>query len=309
MAEQTTSGERAGGAVGGEGLDAHPGNGDLPARYPGRRPAPLVIKPSSGWVSLGLRELWAYRELFYILVWRDVKVRYKQTAVGVIWTVLQPLAMMALFTLVFGHLLDVPSEGVPYPLFIFAALVPWQVFAQALGTSAGSLVNNRDLIAKIYFPRLLVPAAPVVAAAIDLLLGLVVLAAFMAFYGVVPSLAVLALPALVLFAVLVALAAGMILSALNVRYRDVQYAIPFLTQFLFFATPIVYTVEIFPQPWRTLLGLNPVAGVVEGFRWALFDPVGGFEPLIGVSVGVTALLLVAGLAYFRRAERTFADEV
>jgi lipopolysaccharide transport system permease protein len=181
MAEQTTSGERAGGAVGGEGLDAHPGNGDLPARYPGRRPAPLVIKPSSGWVSLGLRELWAYRELFYILVWRDVKVRYKQTAVGVIWTVLQPLAMMALFTLVFGHLLDVPSEGVPYPLFIFAALVPWQVFAQALGTSAGSLVNNRDLIAKIYFPRLLVPAAPVVAAAIDLLLGLVVLAAFMAY--------------------------------------------------------------------------------------------------------------------------------
>lgn len=309
MAEQTTSGERAGEAVGGEGLDAHPGNGDLPARYPGRRPAPLVIKPSSGWVSLGLRELWAYRELFYILVWRDVKVRYKQTAVGVIWTVLQPLAMMALFTLVFGHLLDVPSEGVPYPLFIFAALVPWQVFAQALGTSAGSLVNNRDLIAKIYFPRLLVPAAPVVAAAIDLLLGLVVLAAFMAYYGVVPSLAVLALPSLVLFAVLVALAAGMILSALNVRYRDVQYAIPFLTQFLFFATPIVYTVEIFPQPWRTLLGLNPVAGVVEGFRWALFDPVGGFEPLIGVSVGVTALLLVAGLAYFRRAERTFADEV
>jgi lipopolysaccharide transport system permease protein len=309
MVEQTTSGERAGGAVAGEGLEAHPGNGELLPGRPARRPPPLVIKPSSGWVSLGLRELADYRELFYILVWRDVKVRYKQTAVGVIWTVLQPLAMMALFALVFGHLLNVPSEGVPYPLFIFAALVPWQLFAQALGASAGSLVANRELVAKIYFPRLLVPAAPVVAAAIDLLLGLVVLGAFMAYYGVVPSLAVLALPALVLFAVAVALAAGMILSALNVRYRDVQSTIPFLTQFLFFATPIVYTVEIFPGPWRTLVGLNPVAGVVEGFRWALFEPVGEFEPLIGVSVGVTALLLVGGLAYFRRAERTFADEI
>jgi lipopolysaccharide transport system permease protein len=216
---------------------------------------------------------------------------------------------MGLFTLVFGHLIRIPSEGVPYPLFIFAALVPWQLFVQALGSSAGSLVENRDLISKIYFPRLFVPAAPVLAATIDLLLALVVLGVFMGIYGVDPSPAILLLPALVVFTILVALSAGMVLSALNVRYRDVQYAVPFLTQFLFFATPVVYSSDIFPEPWRIFLGLNPMAGVVESFRWALFDPAGGFEPFIFVSIGVTAVLLVLGLAYFRRAERSFADEV
>lgn len=309
MAEQTTGGERVQEDVLREKAEGPATNGaPSPARV-GPRPQPLIIEPSSGWVSLNLQELWAYRELLLFLVWRDVKVRYKQTAVGVIWTLLQPVAIMGLFTLVFGHLIRIPSEGVPYPLFIFAALVPWQLFVQALGTSAGSLVENRDLISKIYFPRLFVPAAPVLAATIDLVLALVVLGAFMGVYGVGPSPAVLVLPALVIFTILVALSAGIVLSAVNVRYRDVQYAVPFLTQFLFFATPIVYSSDIFPEPWRIFLGLNPMAGVVESFRWALFDPAGGFEPLILVSVGVTGVLLVLGLAYFRRAERTFADEV
>lgn len=267
------------------------------------------IRPTERRAALRLGELWTYRELLYFLVWRDVKVRYKQAALGAAWVVLQPVLMVALFSLIFGRLLDVNTGGTPYPLFVFAGLLPWQIFANALTQSGNSLVANQHLITKIYFPRLLLPLAAVLAALVDFVVTLLILVVLMLWYGVGPSLGVLLLPLIVVVVLLTALSVGTWLSALNVRYRDVQHLLPFMTQFWFFATPIAYSSAVLPASWRSVLGLNPMAGAVEGFRWALFGTHVEVGPVVLVSACVVAGLLVSGLTYFRLTERTFADVV
>ncbi len=269
----------------------------------------LVIRPSRGWVSLKLHDLWDYRELLYFLVWRDIKVRYKQTALGAAWAVLQPFLTMVVFSVFFGRLAGISSDGLPYPVFSYAALLPWQLFAYALYESGNSLVANQQLITKVYFPRLVIPLAAVLAGLLDFAVAFVVLLAMMAYYGIAPTPAILTLPLFLLLAIATAFAVGLWLSALNVQYRDVRYTLPFLTQFWLFATPIAYPSSIIPEPWRTWYGLNPMAGVVEGFRWALFGTAATPGPVILVSILVTAVLLVGGLIYFRRMERIFADLV
>ncbi len=274
-------------------------------------PAPgvVVIRPSHGWVPLKLRDLWEYRELLYFLVWRDIKVRYKQTVIGGAWAILQPFLTMVVFSIFFGRLAGVPSDGIPYPLFTYAALLPWQLFAHAVTESGNSLVANRNLITKVYFPRVIVPVAAVLAGLVDFAIAFVVLLGMMLYYHIVPTAAIFLLPVFLLLAVATALAVGLWFSALNVQYRDVRYMLPFLTQFWMFATPIAYPSSIVPEPWRALYGLNPLAGVVEGFRWALLGQTGAVGPLILVSAGIVLVLLVSGLFYFRRMERTFADTV
>jgi len=271
--------------------------------------ATTLIRPSRNWVSLKLRDLWEYRELLYFLVWRDIKVRYKQTALGAAWAILQPFLTMVVFSLFFGRLAGVPSDGIPYPIFAYTALLPWQLFAHALHESGNSLVANQQLITKVYFPRLVIPISAVLAGLVDFAVGFVVLLGMMFYYGIVPTAAVLALPLLLLLAVATALAVGLWLSALNVKYRDVRYVIPFLTQFWLFATPIAYSSSLVPARLRPFYGLNPMAGVVEGFRWALLGKAGGIGPLVFVSALAVAVLLVGGLIYFRRMEKTFADIV
>jgi lipopolysaccharide transport system permease protein len=268
-----------------------------------------VIRPSSGWRSLDLRELWSYRELLYFLVWRDVKVRYKQTALGASWAILQPFLTMVVFSIFFGRLAGVPSDGLPYPLFAFAALVPWTFFATGLTQAANSLVGSQDLIKKVYFPRLAIPAAAVLASGVDFIIAFVVLLLMMAVYGYAPTFGVLILPALVLLALVTALGAGLWLAALNVQYRDVRLTVPFLVQIWLFATPIAYPSSMLDGAWRTLYAINPMVGVVEGFRWALLGTETSPGPMIVVS-GLAALaLLAAGALYFRRMENTFADIV
>jgi len=269
----------------------------------------LRIEAPKGFAALQLRELWEYRELLYFLTWRDVKVRYKQTALGAAWAILQPLLAMVIFTLFFGRLAKMPSDGVPYSLFAYSGLVPWMFFAAGLNQSSNSLVGSANLITKVYFPRLVIPIATVLAGLVDLLLSGVVLAGMMAIDHVSLKPSVLFLPLFVLLALAASLATGLWLSALNVRYRDIRYLVPFLTQFWLFATPIAYPSSLLPMPWRTLYGLNPMVGVVEGFRWALFGAKTGAGPLIWVSVGATAVILVAGIVYFRQMEKTFADVV
>ncbi len=267
------------------------------------------IEPVRGHVSLDLRELWQYRELLYFLTWRDVKVRYKQTILGAAWAVIQPVFMMLVFSLFFGRLAHMSSDGIPYPIFVYCALLPWQLFAHALTESSNSLVANERLITKVYFPRLVVPISAVLGGLIDFAIAFVILLLMMAYYGIAPTRAVLALPALVLFAIMTALAVGLWLSALNVKYRDVRYTINFLIQFWLFATPVAYSSSIVPEKWRALYGLNPMAGVVEGFRWALLGKANPPGALFAVSVAVVALLTIGGLYYFRRMEQQFADVV
>jgi lipopolysaccharide transport system permease protein len=267
------------------------------------------IRPTKRRAGIRLGELWTYRELLYFLVWRDVKVRYKQAALGIMWVVLQPLLMVALFSLIFGRLLNVHTGGTPYPLFVFAGLMPWQIFANALAQSGNSIVSNQHLITKIYFPRLLLPLAAVLASLVDFVVTLLILVALMLWYGVGLSLGVLLVPLIVVVVLLTALSVGTWLSALNVRYRDVQHLLPFLTQFWFFATPIAYSSAVLPASWRPVLGLNPMAGAVEGFRWALFGTHVEAGPVVAISACVVAGLLVSGLTYFHFAERTFADVV
>jgi lipopolysaccharide transport system permease protein len=269
----------------------------------------IVIRPSQGWIALKLGDLWAYRELLYFLVWRDIKVRYKQTALGAAWAIIQPFFSMVVFSLFFGKLAKMPSDGVPYPIFAYAALVPWTFFANGLSQSANSLVDSANLIRKVYFPRLTIPIANVLSGLVDFTLAFVVLLGMMFWYGVVPSGRVFWLPAFLLLALVTALAIGLWLSVLNVEYRDVKYTIPFLTQFWMFATPIVYPSSLLSEPWRTLYGLNPMVGVVEGFRWALLDTKTAPGPMIAVSAGAALVLLVGGAFYFRRMEKTFADVV
>ena len=269
----------------------------------------VVIQPSRGWLSLGLKEIWSYRELLYFLIWRDVKVRYKQTALGAAWAIIQPFFTMIVFSLFFGGLAKVPSDGVPYPIFSFTALVPWTFFANGLSLSANSLVSSAQLVSKVYFPRLIVPSATVFSGLIDFALAFVVLIGMMLVYGIVPTARIVFLPIFLLLALIASLGAGLWLSAINVQFRDVKYVVPFLTQFWLFITPIAYASSLLSEPWRTLYGLNPMAGVVEGFRWALLntntDP-SGITIMSGVA---SVLMLITGAFYFRRMERTFADVV
>ena len=269
----------------------------------------LRIAPSKGWVPLKLRELWEYRELLYFLVWRDIKVRYKQTALGATWAIIQPLLTMIVFSLFFGRLAKVPSDGIPYPIFSFAALVPWTFFANGLGQASNSLVGSGSLISKVYFPRLVIPLASVFSGIIDFLIAFVVLLAMMLYYGLAPTLNVLWLPLFLLLALITSLGVGLWLSALNVEYRDVRYVVPFITQFWLLATPIAYPSSLLHQPWRTIYGLNPMVGVVEGFRWALLRTNTAPGPIIAVSSAAAVLILVTGAFYFRRMEKTFADIV
>jgi lipopolysaccharide transport system permease protein len=268
----------------------------------------ILIRPSRGWVALNLRDLWRYRELLYFLTWRDIKVRYKQTALGAAWAVLQPFFTMVVFAIFFGRLAGVPSDGIPYPIFAYSALVVWSFFSGALDRAGNSLVGSSHLITKVYFPRLAIPISAVLAGLVDFAIAFVVLLGMMLYYRIYPTIAVLTLPLFLLLAFITALAVGLWLSALNVQYRDVRYVIPFLIQVWLFATPIAYSSSLVPEQWRALYGLNPMAGVVEGFRWALLGktPPG---PLLVVSGLVVILLLIGGLFYFRRMEKTFADVV
>ena len=273
------------------------------------RPPVVVIKPSRGWAPLQLRDLWQYRELLYFLIWRDVKVRYKQTALGAAWAILQPFLAMVIFSVFFGRLAGMPSDGVPYPIFAYAGLVPWTFFAYGLNQASNSLVGGANLVKKVYFPRLIMPLAAVLSGVIDFALAFLVLIGLMLFYGMVPTLAVLLLPLFGLLAMITALSVALWLSALNVEYRDVRYVVPFLTQFWLFATPIAYPSSLLSEPWRTLYGINPMVGVVEGFRWTLLGAGSPPGAMLIVSSVVALALLVGGAFYFRRMEATFADVV
>jgi len=260
-------------------------------------------------MPLELSELWQYRELLYFLVWRDIKVRYKQTALGAAWAVMQPLFMMVVFSLFFGRLAKVPSDGIPYPVFTFCALIPWQLFANALTESSNSLIGNQNLITKVYFARLVIPIAAVLSGLLDFLIAFTILLGMMLYYGIVPGWPIVALPAFILLAILTALAVGLWLSALNVQFRDVRYTMNFLVQFWLFATPVAYPSSIVPEQWRALYGINPMVGVVEGFRWALLGKSQPPGAMLWVSVLVVSALLIGGLYYFRRMEQEFADIV
>ena len=277
---------------------------------PQATPYHLRLEPSHGWVAIRLRELWEYRELLYFLAWRDIKVRYKQTVMGAAWAIIQPFFTMVVFSLFFGNLARVPSDGIPYPIFSYAALVPWTFFAYGLAQSSNSLVGSANLIKKIYFPRLIVPISSVLSGVIDFVLAFLVLLVMMVFYGIYPTVNVLWLPLLLLLALITSLGVGLWLSAMNVQFRDVRYTIPFITQFWMFATPIAYPSSLIENDLvRTLYGLNPMTGVIEGFRWALLDTDTAPGPVVAASVGAAILLFVSGLFYFRRLEKTFADVV
>jgi lipopolysaccharide transport system permease protein len=275
-----------------------------------KRQSPILnIEPSNTWVSLSLGELWQYRELLYFLVWRDVKVRYKQTVLGAAWAIIQPLSTMLIFSLFFGRLAKMPSDGIPYPLFSLAALVPWTFFANGLNQSANSLVASANLLKKVYFPRLVIPLATVLAGVVDFALSFAVLLGLMAFYGVAPTINLVWMPLFLLLAFITSLGVGLWMSALNVKYRDVRYIVPFIIQIWMFSTPIVYPSSLLPLPWRTLYGINPMVGVVEGFRWALLgsNTAPGF--MIAVSSTAAILILIGGAFYFRHMEKGFADIV
>ena len=280
-----------------------------PERESDRGRPTLLIRPSRGWAALDLADLWHYRELIYFLTWRDIKVRYKQTVLGGAWAILQPFLTMVVFSVFFGRLAGIPSDGLPYPIFAYCALLPWQLFAHALTESSNSLVANERLITKVYFPRLVVPISAVLAGLVDFLVAFVVLIGMMMYYHIQPTAAVWTVPLFLLLAVGAALGVGLWLSALNVQYRDVRYTIPFLTQFWLFLTPVAYPSTLVPVSWRALYCLNPMAGVVEGFRWALLGKTEGPGALLAVSVAITIVILVGGLYYFRRMEKTFADVV
>jgi lipopolysaccharide transport system permease protein len=273
------------------------------------REATIVIEPSRGFFDLDLASVWRYRELLYFLVWRDVKVRYKQTALGVAWAVLQPLLTMLIFTLLFGRVAKIPSDGLPYPLFAFSALLPWTYFSQAIARCSVNLVANAHLISKVYFPRLVLPLASVVMPIVDFALSFVILAIMMVYYGVAPTWGVVALPLFLALALLTALAAGLWLSAFNVRYRDVGHIIPFLVQVWMYASPVAYPLSVVPERFRLLYSLNPMVGVIEGFRWALLGKESPDLVAISASVVVVLALLVGGVLYFKRVEDTFADVI
>jgi lipopolysaccharide transport system permease protein len=280
-----------------------------PSEPEAAREVPVVRREARpGWSAINFAEIWRFRELLGFQISRDLKVRYKQTLLGAAWAILQPVTTMVVFSLFFGQLAKMPSDGVPYPIFVYCALLPWQLFATALTQCGNSLVNNSNLLTKVYFPRLLLPLSTVVSGLVDFAIAFVVLLGMMAYYGIVPGVGILLLPLLVLLAVAAALAVGLWLAALNVHYRDIRYVIPFLTQIMMFVTPVAYSASLVPAKWQTLYGLNPMAGIVQGFRWALLgsEAPGG---MFIVSLVVTLLLLIGGAFYFQRMERTFADVV
>lgn len=276
-----------------------------------RKDVPVIrIQPSRGWVSLKLGELWQYRELLYFLVWRDIKVRYKQTVLGAAWAIIQPFFTMVVFSLFFGRLARVPSDNIPYPIFSYAALVPWTFFANGLNQASTGMVTHANLITKVYFPRLAIPIARVLAGVVDFGLAFIVLLGMMLAYGIVPTVNTLWLPLFLLLALTASLGTALWLAAMNVQFRDVGYTVPFIIQFWMFATPIAYPSSLIQNPVvHTLYGLNPMAGVVEGFRWALLGTDTAPGPMIFVSSLVALALLISGAFYFRRMERTFADVV
>lgn len=270
----------------------------------------IIIKPASGWSALNLMDLWRYRELIYFMTWRDLKVRYKQTLLGASWAILKPFMTMVVFSIFFGDLAEVPSDGMPYPIFVYSALLPWELFANALSVASRSLVQNRHMITKVYFPRLILPLSSVLAGLVDFGIAFLILIGMMFYYGIKTTAAVWTLPLFLLLALVSSLGIGLWLSALNVLYRDVGYVTPFLTQFWLFITPVAYGASLLPEQWKLLYSLNPMAGVVEGFRWALLGTQQGAPgPMLTLSIGVSAFLLVSGLIYFRRMERLFADMV
>jgi len=275
----------------------------------GTAPLPrLHISPPKKWIPLDLGELWNYRELLYSFTWRDVKIRYKQTALGFLWAVIQPLCMMLIFTVFFGRLAKIPSDGIPYPLFVLAALLPWTLFAEGITRSTSGMISNAPIMTKVYFPRLIMPLAGVLSPLADFVFSFSILVAMMAWFGFIPTIHILFLPLFILLALATSLGTGLWLSALNVQYRDFQYTIPFLVQLGLFASPVVYPASLVPEPVRFLYGLNPMAGVIEGFRWALF----GTEvpgAMILVSAGMVFVLLVTGAFYFRKMEQYYADVV
>ena len=269
----------------------------------------IEIEPSRGWEALDLRGVWEYRELVWFLIWRDIKVRYKQASLGIAWAVIQPVMTMLVFTLIFGRLAQLPSDGLPYPVFTFTALLPWQLFSGALTGSANSVVNSASLVSKVYFPRLVIPIASVMATLVDFSISFGVLLGLMAWYGISLRLAVVVLPLLVMLALTIALAVGLWASALNVRYRDVRHVMPFVVQFWLLASPVAYSTSLITSPmWRAVYSLNPMVGVIEGFRWAVL---GSTPPsvLVVPSVLVTGVLLAGGLFFFRRTEASFADVI
>jgi lipopolysaccharide transport system permease protein len=273
-------------------------------------PITVYIKPSTGLTALNLRDLWTYRELVFFMIWRDIKVRYRQTLLGAAWAVIQPVMTMVVFNFLFGTVAKVPTDGIAYPIFAFTGLLPWGLFTTALNQASRSLTANHNMITKIYFPRLVLPVASVLAGLIDFAIAFVILIGLMIYYKVTPAWNVLwALPFFLLLAIITALGVALWLSAINVQYRDVNYALPFITQFWLFITPVAYSARVISEKWQLVYSLNPMAGVVNGFRWALLGSGNGPDAALWVSVGISLLVLLSGLLYFRNMERTFADTI
>jgi lipopolysaccharide transport system permease protein len=270
----------------------------------------VVLEPPHGWLDLRLRQLWIYRELLFFFVWRDLKVRYKQTLLGAAWAILQPVMTMIVFSIIFGRLVNIkPGNDIPYPIFAYAGLLPWQLFSGALSSASASLVSNQSMITKVYFPRLLLPLASILSGLVDFGIAFIVLLGLMVYYHITLTWSVLFLPLFMLLAMITALAVGLWLSSFNVRYRDFKYVVPFLLQFWMYATPVAYPSTLIPEKWRLIFGLNPMAGVVDGFRWALLGQETEIAPLLIVGVIIVIILLVSGLIYFQRMEQTFADVI
>lgn len=269
-----------------------------------------LIKPQQGWIPLNLRELWEYRELLFFFTWRDIKIRYKQTVLGASWAILQPVFTMVVFSIFFGRLAKMPSDGIPYPIFSYTGLLPWTFFAGSLANAANSLVRDANMIKKVYFPRLLSPVSTVFSSLVDFFLAFLVLVGMMFYYGLYPTAtALLWMPFFLLLALIIALGTGLWFAAWNAEYRDIRYIVPFLIQIWMFATPVVYPASLLKQPWRTIYGLNPMVGVLEGFRWVLLGKGHAPGAMVAVSTLVAILILIAGAFYFRRLERSFADVV
>ncbi len=273
-------------------------------------PTTIYIKPSHGLAALNLRDLWVYRELVFFMIWRELKVRYKQTLLGALWAVIQPVMTMVVFNFLFGKVAKVPTDGIPYPIFAYSALLPWGLFTAALNQGSRSLTSNHNMISKIYFPRLILPISSVLSGLVDFGISFVILIGLMIYYKITPTWdALWALPLFIILAILTALGVALWLSAINVKYRDVNYALPFLTQFWMFITPVAYSASVISDKWQLVYSVNPMAGVVNGFRWALLGSGAGPDAALWVSVGISILVLVTGLFYFRGMERTFADTI